>query len=339
MVIHFCADFISYWLHCFWIGATYGDGVFSLVELVCALLWCFCKRKGDTESSRNEREEKVREIGKWCFIGVLAFSTIFVAPFVQHQDSDVLSGEIIKLGNETNNLQKTIDQKDAEITALKDFHEILKGGPIEQPTPTDNAAILKPLPDKIIAFQSPPMETVPIFQVETDLPDTNDIGYEFEQERARYRKGVEDQKAQTIAAWTNSFPAFKYVVKTLRDILSSLAIKRNDGLVITSNYNECLPSTINPLFGGGKVAEIRFYKQTNMDFTITITTNQLRIDCSCGYITFSTANNNNVYFYLKIPDDTSMNMGMLENGDHTAIDKKLRLLIGAQFYSVLPTNN
>jgi hypothetical protein len=81
-------NFFRFWIDCFTTGATYGNGVFGLLEIFCALLWVCYRKKDDNDEAKSIREDKVRAFGKWCFIGVFAFSTIVVAPYLKYHEKE-----------------------------------------------------------------------------------------------------------------------------------------------------------------------------------------------------------------------------------------------------------
>jgi len=211
----------------------------------------------------------------------------------------------------------------------------------------------KPLPDKIIPAPETPSATIvakPIVgsavNFETNFTDTNDIGWELDQERTAKKKQLQDANAIPLAAWTNNLSTYKYTIRTLHDILSPLAVKHGDGLVIPSDYYECLPPVLDSAIGETNVAYIKFAYQTNMEFKIFVSAENwssgylifprsLYITCSCGSLRFNTLGNT-LGIETQIPDGTSG--AAVQNGDRKIIDQKLRLLVGAQFEFVNKTN-
>ncbi|HUA39835.1 MAG TPA: hypothetical protein VMA35_15675, partial [Candidatus Sulfopaludibacter sp.] len=82
------SEFFRFWIDCFTIGATWGNGVFGIIEIICAILWVFYRKKHDNCEARSGREDRVRAFGKWCFIIVVIFSTIVVAPYLKYQQKE-----------------------------------------------------------------------------------------------------------------------------------------------------------------------------------------------------------------------------------------------------------
>jgi hypothetical protein len=86
-------DLIRFWIDCITRGATFGSGVFGIVEIICAFLWICYRKKGDEEGAKSRREEGVKAFGKWCFLIVFTISTIVVAPYLKYQEKQMKADE------------------------------------------------------------------------------------------------------------------------------------------------------------------------------------------------------------------------------------------------------
>jgi hypothetical protein len=79
--------FFMFWWECFLIASTFGNGVFSFVEILCAYLWIFHRAKGE-DNKAKQREEAVKNIAKYLGFGLLASSMFILAPYLKYQESE-----------------------------------------------------------------------------------------------------------------------------------------------------------------------------------------------------------------------------------------------------------
>jgi hypothetical protein len=118
------SDFVHFWIDCIIRGTTWGNGVFAAVEIICAILWVFYRKKHDDDASKSEREDKVRNFGKWCFITVVVFSTVIVAPYLKfhEKENEATSKKEIAdtLSSSNSFLNGQIDGDKTVIRTLKD---------------------------------------------------------------------------------------------------------------------------------------------------------------------------------------------------------------------------
>ena len=160
-----------------------------------------------------------------------------------------------------------------------------KNRPISPP----QASIPKPLPTKVIPRPEPPPEAMPVTAtqqlavvqpqaLENFNAPTGDIG-DFSLKIAKIKSDMVD-KAEAenhkvnldIQKWWDVYlPHYRHTLVVLHDVLASEALKTGDGIVQSADYFQSLPPTIDPKKGGFQIARIGFQKDTNMDFTVTVT--------------------------------------------------------------------
>lgn len=178
---------------------------------------------------------------------------------------------------------------------------------------------LKPLPDQImpqseshiVKIKEPetkPQETEQISQIKPVVFDTNDLNADadspenlfssLKQKADQEAAKKEAQKKQEAierenyinALWSNSVPNYKQEMVSLNDYLAKLVRGQNDGISRSEDYFDALPQTIDPNGRETIIAEIKFQKNTNLDFKIFLDDGQnevrrpLKITCSGGYL-------------------------------------------------------
>lgn len=168
--------------------------------------------------------------------------------------------------------------------------------------------IAKSLPVKIIPNPQPIPPT-------TNIPAQQLAGVETQKQFENFNEGtgvIEDAvsqiarlKAEKAAAtesenrkrnleikkwWDVYLPYYQHSLVVLHDVLASESAKAGDGIAQSVEYFQCLPPAIDPKIGEIKAAEIRFQKNTNMDFLVAITGlntsghRQLKISCRGGLL-------------------------------------------------------
>ena len=169
-------------------------------------------------------------------------------------------------------------------------------------------SIPKPLPVKIIPRPEPPppppiVSTQQLADVETQKQFENfnegtgvteDAASQIAKLKAEKVAKIESENRQKnleIQKWWDVYlPYYQHSLAVLHDVLTSESTKTGDGIDQSVGYFQCLPPAIDPKIGEIKAAEIRFQKNTNMDFLVTIAGlnasghRQLKISCSGGLL-------------------------------------------------------
>jgi hypothetical protein len=195
----------------------------------------------------------------------------------------------------------------------------------------------KPLPDKIIPSSEFAAPTIPaprptndftitpslpvasVNQFENFNPDTGDADDDISNKMAQIRAEAAAKKEaghhqRNLAAqqiWQDFLPYCQRSIVVLRDVLSRKASKVGDGIAQSSGYFQCLPPAMDCDTGAIQIAEIRFQKNTNMSFLITVdglhmdNLRPLIISCNSG-ILYLEPHGNTLRSFLHLNPDIDM---------------------------------
>jgi hypothetical protein len=124
-----------------------------------------------------------------------------------------------------------------------------------------------PLPSTVVTTQ--PLET---FNANTD--ESEDFVLSIAKIKAGQVAQAEEQHRQNNLeaqkVWVVYLPYYKRSLIVLHDTLLRQATKESDGIEQSEGYFQCLPASIDVTNGEIKLAEIKFQKNTNMDFLIKL---------------------------------------------------------------------
>jgi hypothetical protein len=160
-------------------------------------------------------------------------------------------------------------------------------------------------------------------------------------EAAEVKKKYE-QKVNDL--WSNDVPHFRHALTCLRDSMLHLAEKDGDGISQSDGFLQCLPDKLDPNFGAFKPAEIRFQKNTNIDFIISVEAvngdgnRGFIISCAAGFLQMGEGSGN-WHCTVNIPsasyDETVLTDA---NGADTNTTSSVKDLISAERYFLLHRN-
>jgi hypothetical protein len=155
--------------------------------------------------------------------------------------------------------------------------------------PKQIAANIKPLPTQTIPRPEPPpvapskpAENQQAAVAQTNKPFENfgpdSINPDFSQVLSnkwatQVKAAAEVKKKRDKAEndlWSTDVPHFRHALICLRDSMLHIAEKDGDGISQSDGFLQCLPDNLDPDFGAFKPAEIRFQKNTNIDFMISV---------------------------------------------------------------------
>jgi hypothetical protein len=170
--------------------------------------------------------------------------------------------------------------------------------------------------------------------------------------RAKEQKDAEEAAAAVIQKaqwqqrwWTNYLANYRYTLIALHDALEHDAHQDGDGVSQSEKFFQCLPDSLNPSIGDFKPAEIKFQKNTNMDFIVSITApnisglRQLSISCGCGYLETDGEWGDSYRCHLHVEgvdfdDDRTTNI----SNAHILINNSINDLISSEHYYLETTN-
>ena len=185
-------------------------------------------------------------------------------------------------------------------------------------------------------------------EFENDSPPDgiDDTAAIFAKVKAESQKQTLEAQATAQAAaqkeWEKVLPDYTYTLQSLYDVLRDVAAKRGDGISKTDGYYRCLPSLISWNTPDTKLAEIRFQKQTNIDFSISLMdengTKSLKIDATSGTLrVFRWDPENGII--VSIPSINFSENKKFSNGNgHDGIRDGIKIFISAQLASQTSTN-
>ena len=263
----------------------------------------------------------------FLFIGAFIVATCFVAPFLQYKD---------------------IQEK------------------MENSNPPKQSIAAKPLPEKTIPEPKVPIgaPTQQIVTVEAQKQfETNTLNVKNDSDIESVVDQAKLQKQADIAAneqrdnlsvqemWDNNLPFFRHSLEYLYDILNLEAAKRGDGIEKKSGYFNCLPQKINFKMDETEVSEIRFQKETNLDFKVSITKggqnplqpNGMKIVYACGYLEFEpfwVISGSHFHIIIQIPgyNDDKTTENMTNDQRRELVEMRVKILVGAQIRYLSSTN-
>jgi hypothetical protein len=110
------SEFLHYWLHNAQVGWEVGNGAFEWIERIAILVsaGCLCHRK--FFKHRSTLEDHIMKAAFYIFALAFVISTVFVAPFIQHNNAVGLSNQVGELTGVTNTLQKKLDADEIVIS-------------------------------------------------------------------------------------------------------------------------------------------------------------------------------------------------------------------------------
>ena len=158
---------------------------------------------------------------------------------------------------------------------------------------TEKTAPPKPLPEKIIPaseFSPPiiaatihPTNAVAVPQLNSIEPTENFnvptggvdvvksvVAKELAEDDAEKQKSILQEQTQEQGWWDVALPSYNHALKSLQIQLTKMAADHGDGISCSPAYFDCLPKITDTKIGGLDVARIRFQKETNMNFLISI---------------------------------------------------------------------
>ena len=227
----------------------------------------------------------------------------------------------------------------------------------QKPLPTKVIPRPEPLPPAPVAQTQPQQVEVVQTQKQYDIFNANTGGEaDAESEFIRLKAKLESEnkaKAASEAAsevealnnyWTKAVPYYNRAIVSLRDILLTEAARRGDGIAQSDGYFQCLPPILNSDISGRKLAEIRFQKNTNVDFFIEIkgdlsAQRPLRVSCSGGLLEIHpNPSMDRMARYINMQGVEQTEAVPIEEADG-AVKDGLTMLIGLQEHIMNSTNN
>jgi hypothetical protein len=207
--------------------------------------------------------------------------------------------------------------------------------------------ISAPQPTNVVAAsQSPSIEPTENFNAPTD--DVEDVkavvAKELAQDEAEKQNAILQEQTQEQAWWDAALPSYNHALKSLDIQLAKMAANKGDGISESPDYFNCLPKITDFKMNALDVAKIRFQKETNMNFLITISPKNLasrrnlNITASGAFLEIRT-DPQNCGAHVIIPSlhyDKDKVVGI--NQANEFFDERLNFFINAQAFYLSQTN-
>jgi hypothetical protein len=169
-------------------------------------------------------------------------------------------------------------KQNSQIAQLKQQLLAAKPKPIIPPKPLPTIIIPNPeneLPhSEVVSNSEAPIDVPKPFEVFDSITDAiSDTGFSVAELKHKnlLKKQQEDQeKLESLKTWwLKAIPDYNYALESLNNILVK-NLPAGDGMGLSPGYFTCLPTNLAEDIAGEKFAEIKYQKNTNIDFIISI---------------------------------------------------------------------